>query len=401
VGNGRCGEAIATDDDAEPDEGDEAERPGATRVLHPTCRFEQFQYAVHAWFDHHLQGRDVDTGPAVEAFLNAEEAVDITEVIDPETLDSKVYATDAWRETTTFLELHPDATDMSLGTSEPTEAGSASFSTVADAVAATVGRGSVTFTSEPMEDDTVVLGVSDLVLHASVSNPGVSHLVASLWRVDTDDNREPVDFCAIQPGLRDGIDTLSPVVPGEVMALDLQCFTVAAWIPADHHLELVISTGSQHHASFGSNQVTVHTGPDATRYRAPVVDGAVLHDDVPLREVTETEPAGTAQPPVSGSVVVPLSGVGLVVEPLTAASFEFQIEDGFDNDQLRALAVPELPADIDLYLQRQDQDGTWAPTSRPASRVRSRRSAWWPAANHPAGTASWCTTGPGHPPPSS
>jgi uncharacterized protein len=346
--NGRCGD----------EEG--------MRALHPTCRFEQFQYAVHAWFDHHLKGLDVDTGPAVEAFLNGEQAVDITAVLDPETLGAKVYATDAWREATSFLELHPDATDMSLRTSEPEQAGSASFSTAAEAVLANVGRGTVSFGSDPMEDDTVVLGVSDLVLHASVTNPTISHLVASLWRVDPEGNREPVDFCAIQPGLRDGIDMMSPVIPGEVMALDLQCFTVAAWIPAGHHLELDISTGSQHHASFGNtNQVTVHTGPDLTRYQAPLVTDAVLHDDVPLRERSSGDgggdpvPAGPAQAPVEGSVTVLAPGGGVIVEPITAASFEFDVEEGFDNARIEVLATPMAPADIDLYLQRQADDGTW------------------------------------------
>jgi uncharacterized protein len=345
--NGRCGDQ------------------DGSRALHPTCRFEQFQYAVHAWFDHHLQSRDVDTGPAVEAFLNGEQAVDITAVLDPETLGAKVYATDAWREATSALQLHLDAGDMSLRSSEPEQADSASFSTAAEAVLANVGRGGLTFASEAMEDDTVVLGLSDLELHASVSNPTISHLVASLWRVDTEGNREPVDFCAIQPGLRDGIDTISPVVPGEVMALDLQCFTVAAWIPAGHHLELDISTGSQHHASFGNtNEVTVHTGPGLSRYQAPLVEGAVLHDDVPLREGSgdggdDPAPTGPAQGPIEGSVTVPAPGGGVIVEPVTAASLEFDVEEGFDNARIEVLATPALPADIDLYLQRQADDGSW------------------------------------------
>jgi putative CocE/NonD family hydrolase len=341
--NGRCGDA------------------DGARTLHPTCRFDQFQYALHAWFDHHLQQRDVDTGPAVEAFLNARDAVDVTEVLDPETLDSKVLATDAWREATNFLELHPDASDLSLGTEAPDDDASASFTTVAEAVLANVGRGSVAFTSEPMEQDTVLLGLSDLELHASVSNP-LTHLVATLWRIDEDGDREPVDFCATQPQLREGVDTISPVVPGEVMALDMQCFTVAQWVPAGQRLELEISTGSQHHATFGDTnpQITVHTGPDLTRYQAPMVDGAVLHDDVPLREDGagsgggEPTPVGPAQPGVSGSVTVPAPGGGVIVEPVTAAAFEFDIEDGYDNARLEVLATPALPADLDLYLQRLD-----------------------------------------------
>jgi predicted acyl esterase len=346
--NGRCGDA------------------DGARALHPTCRFDQFKYALHAWFDRHLQQREVDTGPAVEAFLNAERAVDVTAVIDPETLDSKVFTADAWHEPTSFLELHPDASDMSLGTAPPASTASASFATGAEAVLANVARGSVAFTSAPMEQDTVLLGLSDLELHASVSNP-LTHLVASLWRIDGDGNREPVDFCAIQPQLRDGIDTIAPVVPGEVMALDLQCFTVAQWVPAGQRLELLVSTGSQHHASFGDTnpQITVHTGPGLSRYRAPLVEGAALHDDVALREGSDgggedPVPSGPAQAPASGTVVVPAPGGGVIVEPVTAAAFEFDVLDGFDNARLEVLATPALPADIDLYLQRLGADGTWS-----------------------------------------
>jgi predicted acyl esterase len=342
--NGRCGDA------------------DGVRALHPTCRFEQFQYALHAWFDHHLLQTGVPTGPAVEAFLNAEDAVDITDVIDPHELDTKVYAADAWEAPATFLELHPDATDMSLRATAPEEDGEASFATAAEAVLAQVGRGSVTFTSEPVEEETLLLGLSDLTLHATVSNPTVTHLVATLWRVDAEGDREPVDFCAIQPMLRDGVDQLAPVVPGVEMALDLQCFTVAQWLPAGQHLELEISTGSQHHASFASSnpQITVHTGPERTAYRAPMITEFELHDDLPLQagrtrggaeDGDGQAPAGQAQPPARGTVAIPAPGGGVIVEPLTAAAFEFSSDEGFDNATVEAVATPALPADLDLYLE--------------------------------------------------
>ena len=45
------------------------------------------------------------------------------------------------------------------------------------------------------------------------------------------------------------------------------------------------------------------------------------------------------------------------MEPVTAAAFEFDIEDGYDNARIEVLATPALPADLDLYLQRLDDDG--------------------------------------------
>ncbi|MGH9137978.1 MAG: CocE/NonD family hydrolase, partial [Acidimicrobiales bacterium] len=342
--NGRCGDA----------EGG--------RALHPTCRFQQFQYALHAWFDHHLLLRDVDTGPAVEVFLNAETPVDVTEVMDPESIDSRVYAAEAWSEPPSVLRLYPDASDMSLRTTMPTQEATASFATIAEAVLASVGRGSVTFTSEPFAEDTVFLGAPQLQLNASLSTAQIAHLVTTLWRVDAEGNREPVNFCAIQPQLRNGVDTVTPVVPLEEMELPLQCFTAAHWVPAGQRLELEVSTGSQHHASFGDTDplITVHTGPDRTRYDLPAVPDAVLHDDVPLRDtISEPVPVGPAQPPIAGSVVVPAPGAGLQLEPLTAAGFEFDILDGFDNARLEVVATPLLPADVDLYLQRWE-NGEWS-----------------------------------------
>jgi hypothetical protein len=245
---------------------------------------------------------------------------------------------------------------MSLETEAPTEAGSASFVTGAEAVLANVGRGTATFTGEPVAEDTLVLGVSDLTLHASVTSE-ITHLVASLWRVDAEGEREPVDFCAIQPQLREGVDELALVVPGQVMALDLQCFTVAQWIPAGQHLELDISTGSRHHASFGgTGQVTVHTGPElASAWSAPRIDQFLRSDS---GDEEQPAPAGPAQAPVSGTVTVPAPGAGVILEPVTAAPFAFESTD-VDNASVEVLATPALPADLDIYLQRQLEDGSW------------------------------------------
>ncbi|MGH2709627.1 MAG: CocE/NonD family hydrolase, partial [Actinomycetota bacterium] len=43
---------------------------GSTDFPYPNDRFDQWTGALHAWFDRHLQLRDVDTGPPVELFLN-------------------------------------------------------------------------------------------------------------------------------------------------------------------------------------------------------------------------------------------------------------------------------------------------------------------------------------------
>jgi predicted acyl esterase len=343
------------------------------RVSHPTCRFDQFKYALHAWFDKHLKQRNVSTGPAVEVFLNGKSPVDVTQVVDPETLGGKVFATDGWRRYPT-VGLYPDASNMSLGFTPPADEASATFGTVAEAVLEGVGRGSVTFRSEPVTANTLFVGLPELQLNASLSTGQITHLTATLFRERVVTNkdgeeivqREPMNVCAIQPQLRFGVHDVAPVIPGEEMELPLQCFTMAHWVPAGQRLALEISTRTPHHATFGSNDqdITVYTGPEKTEYGLPVVSGATLFNDVPLREVYPPEPdpipVGPAQPGASGSVFVPAPGVGVFVEPVTAVGFEFDIQDGFDNASLEAVATPATPADIDLYLQRQLEDGTWS-----------------------------------------
>jgi hypothetical protein len=70
---------------------------------------------------------------------------------------------------------------------------------------------------------------------------------------------------------------------------------------------------------------------------------------------------GTAQSPISGSVLVPGPGAGNRVAPLTSAYLEFTAAADADNGGgVLVQATPALPADIDLYLQRQLDDGTWS-----------------------------------------
>jgi putative CocE/NonD family hydrolase len=346
--------------------------------LHPTCRFDQFKYALHAWFDRHLKQRRVPTGPAVEAFLNGSSPVDVTEVVNPESVGGRVYATNGWKRPAATSSLFPDATspgpggsDGTLSLQPPAQSGSASFATAAEALVAAVGRGKVTFTSEPVAQDTLFLGLPELRLNASLSTGQIMHLTTTLFRerVTTNEDgeevvlREPMNFCAIQPQLRNGVDTVTPVIPGEEMALDPQCFTMAHWVPAGQRLSLEISTNTPHHASFGSTdpQITVFTGPEGTRYTLPTVPEFELSDDVPLWEnYPAPVPVGPAQPRIEGDVTVPAPGAGVIVEPVTAASFVFDSEDGYDNAALEAVATPSSPpADIDLYLQRRTGDGGW------------------------------------------
>ncbi|MGH2723759.1 MAG: CocE/NonD family hydrolase [Actinomycetota bacterium] len=360
--NGRCGDQFGF------------------RALHPTCRFDQFKYALHAWFDKHLMQRNVPTGPAVEVFLNGETPVNVTQVRNPETLGWKVINAPQWPLPADTFSLFPDATDRSLDFQAPEQEGSATFSTTAEAAIASVGRGRLTFTSEPLAQETVFAGLPQLDLHASVTNE-ITHLTATLFRervtIEQDEEgnevevieREPMNFCAIQPQLRDGVETLAPVIPGQRMSLPMQCFTTAHWVPAGQRLVLEISTGTgrpapasepSHHAPFGPQpRITVFTGPEATTYDLPSLSRFLLRQDVQVFENRVDFPLGPAQGPIEGNVLVPAPGLGQRVEPITAAGFEFDSEEGFDNARVEVLATPTIAADLDLFLQRAAEGGGW------------------------------------------
>jgi putative CocE/NonD family hydrolase len=254
------------------------------RVSHPTCRFSQWQYALHAWFDKHLAQRDVNTGPPVEVFLNGELGVNVSQVMDPETVGGKVYTADGWSRPDVRRELYLDASNQTLSFTPPAANASRNFTTTAEGVAASVGSGKLTFVGQPVEEDTLFLGLNRLQLNAAVTSE-ITHLTIQLFRVDDEGNREVMNTCAIQPQLRSGIHTIDPVVPLQEMELRPQCFTMAHWLQAGDRLEVEVGTRTSHHASFASSgQITVFTGPGKSHYLLPEISEFTLFNDVPLRE---------------------------------------------------------------------------------------------------------------------
>ena len=45
---------------------------------------------------------------------------------------------------------------------------------------------------------------------------------------------------------------------------------------------------------------------------------------------------------------------------MTSEYFEFDVDAVHDNAAMRGRVTPTLPADLDLYLQRRNDDGTWS-----------------------------------------
>ena len=245
---------------------------------YPTNREEQWRTAVHAWFDHHLQGRDIDTGPPVEVFLN----------------DGQVLVADAWPlHNTSTLTLYPQADDILAHEVGPDEV--ASFTAQPSPHVICEGDGCVPpindlrFESPPASEAQVLLGTPTLHLRAALATQRVN-LVAVLFDVAPDGSvrrLHPRGF-AMNPELRHGLSVVTPVVPGEVMALELSGVGVAHRLLPGHRLRLEVTTagtisdaGIQFSPLFGhGSRVDVHLGgADATRLELPLVAEPSLWDD--------------------------------------------------------------------------------------------------------------------------
>lgn len=319
----------------------------------PTRRGIQATYALHAWFDKHLAQRDVDTGPPVEVFLS-----DGTFEEAAEGDREQIYTADAWPGAPRTLILQPSA-DGSMAESA-SQYGSLAFSGDPTGFEDPQGTGGVEFAGEPVAQDTLFVGQPRLTLSASVSTPRV-YLIANVYDEGPDGERRRLSQCAINPELRNGIETRSTVAPGMRYDMRPPCYAMAHNLRAGHRLVLRVTTSDPDKVPLFTvdPRIRVFTGPGATALRLPVVDAPTLYEDtLPLEEGADV-PEGPAQGPLSASVTPVAPGGGARVEGLTSAVFEFDVLGGFDNARLVTQAVPEQAADIDLYLQRQQPDGSW------------------------------------------
>jgi hypothetical protein len=219
----------------------------------------------------------------------------------------------------------------------------------------------VSFSTPAQQRDVVLNGVPELQLTASVSVPRV-HLIANLLDEDGEGKRRRISQFALNPELRSGIAERQNVTPGEKYVMKPEGFVMAHHLRKGHKLVLQVTTSDPDKVPTFSNdpQVTVFSGgADGTAVTLPIATKSVLApDDVPLA-AREDIPAGPAQAPIEGSVTTKAPGLGLRVEGATSEYFEFESRAGNDNAKMVAVATPSQPADIDLYLERQNADGTW------------------------------------------
>ncbi len=238
--------------------------PEADAGGHPNCRFDQWKWALTGWFDKHLKGMDVDTGPAVEAFFD----------------DELAWTGKAWdRDGASVMELHLDAGNLTLATDAPTADSQAVLASSSVHIAAT-NTSTLEFTSEPMATDVNFIGLPQLDLNAAELGQ-ISHIVTILYK-ESGGQRVPMNYCAINTHLRNNVATPSPVVPGVAMDLEMACFTMAHHVEAGDTLVLSVGTTSEHHvATTASDLFVFNTGPNiASSYRLPMAASGKAVDDV-------------------------------------------------------------------------------------------------------------------------
>ena len=321
----------------------------------PTHRGNQWTEALHAWFDKQLAQRKVNTGPPIELFMSDDQSFSAVRT----GARTEILTDPAWPAADGKLTFFPDA-DGGLGQTSPAEEGSQSFTGTPEGFASSNWETGVSFATEPLTEDVVMAGVPTMELVASVTVPRV-YLIANLLDEDAEGTRRRISQFAINPELRNGIATETPVVPGERYTLEPPGFAMAHHLHAGHRLVLQVTTSDPDKAPFFTidPNITVFTGPEGTNVTVPVVsEPSLAADTVPL-DSPEAVPDAPAQAPVEGSVTTKAPGGGVMVDGVTSEYFEFDVSPDNDNASMQGAATPAQPADLDLYLDRQKADGSW------------------------------------------
>jgi putative CocE/NonD family hydrolase len=244
----------------------------------PNRRGMQWVGALHAWFDKHLAGRKVDTGPPIEAFLS-EGTFEQAKSGDRDTM----LTGDRWPLKATAKAFFP-AADGTLAEA-PGEAGSVAFSGDPRGFNNPDSTGAATFSTPAFKEDMVLVGLPKLDLSASVSVPRV-HLIATLYEESKAGVRRRITQFALNPELRNGLDKSEPAVPGEKYLLKPEGFAMAQHISKDEKLVLRVTTSDPDKVPLFAvdPRITVFTGAGETKLTVPVIPSAApVADNVPLK----------------------------------------------------------------------------------------------------------------------
>jgi hypothetical protein len=218
-----------------------------------------------------------------------------------------------------------------------------------------------TFRTPALEQDLVLAGQPALELAAAVSTPRV-HLIANVFDESPDGTWRRISQCTINPELRNGLAQRALVLPGQRYDMAPPCFAMAHRVRAGHRLALRVTTSDPDKVPLfaADAQVRVFTGAGATTLKLPVVENAVTYPDTVPLELEQPGGGGPAQAPFSGDVTTKAPGAGTRTADVTSQYVVFEVPEGVDNASATIAATTDLPADVDLYLQRRLSDGSWS-----------------------------------------
>jgi predicted acyl esterase len=239
---------------------------GTTDNPEPNARGVHWTNAIHAWFDRHLKGSPVSTGPPVEIFLN----------------NKRVLVPRSWPAATGELVLHPAAQGRLL----PKAPARTTETFVAEPSPFVTGDrgpvGGLVYETAPLKDDVLILGAPRLHLVASTTSPRV-HLIGQLTEV-TLDGVSPIneETFAINPLVRDGIDKPKDVPVDQMMAMDLVGLTKAHVLAKGSRLQLTLTSSDfdKLPTQAAGARITIQLGEGGTVLRLPIVASPVLHRDL-------------------------------------------------------------------------------------------------------------------------
>jgi len=239
----------------------------------PNQRAKQWTAALHAWFDKYLQQRNVDTGPPVEVFLADGSQTDAVPAGRTEIFTTKTFPGQP-----RMLDLSPTTTGrLSPDQGRP---GSMSF------VGTPFGYPSLTFATKPLSSDVLMTGVPQLSVAASMTMP-MTYIIANLYEENPDGDMRRLSVFAINPILRESLETLSPVLAGQRYVLHPPGWPMAQHVRKGDRLVLEITTAdnTDKFPFFSTDpNVVIYTGTPDTVLRVPVIDNPVLYDDnLPLK----------------------------------------------------------------------------------------------------------------------
>ena len=226
---------------------------------------------LHAWFDKHLLQRPgVSTGPPAEVFLN----------------DGRVLTARAWPPAPSRRLVLRTHADGRLDGSPGSDAGSVEFVADARGFQQEGDTGKAAFSTGPLPADLTLVGIPQLDLRVSLLGQRV-HLIGTLYDVDGAGARRRISVAgfAVQPELREGLESVTPVVPGEPMRIPLVGQAQAHVLEKGHRLVLEITSSHPDKVPTLATGavVSVLTDTAGTTLSLPVLDGARTYPDVDRR----------------------------------------------------------------------------------------------------------------------